>query len=41
LRFERLAYDPRLWSVRVTSSYRAVGVREGGRDHQVLDRISR
>src|SRR5882724_3532960 len=29
LRFERLAYDPRLWSVRVTSSYRAVGVREG------------
>ena len=29
LRFERLVYDSRLWSVRVTSSYRAVGLREG------------
>ncbi len=28
LRFERLASDSRLWSVRVTRDYRAVGVRE-------------
>lgn len=26
---ERLVSDPRLWSVRITSSYRAVGVRDG------------
>jgi hypothetical protein len=29
LRFERLVSDQRLWSVRVTSSFRAVGIREG------------
>jgi hypothetical protein len=29
LRFKRLAHDPRLWSVRITRSYRAVGLVQG------------
>jgi len=29
LHFHRLAYDPRLWSVRVTRNHRAVGIRDG------------
>jgi hypothetical protein len=45
LHFQRLQYDPRLWSVRVTSNYRAVGIRHGDTitwfwigDHEEFDK---
>ena len=46
LRFERLACDRRLWAVRVTRDYRAVGLREGNTiawawigNHEEFDRL--
>jgi hypothetical protein len=45
LRFHRLVIDPRLWSVRVTDNYRAVGFVRGATitwfwigDHKAFDR---
>ena len=45
LHFERLFNDPRFWSVRITRSYRAVGVLQGDTitwiwigDHKAFDR---
>jgi hypothetical protein len=46
LQFHRLTHDPRLWSVRVTKSYRAVALRQGNTitwfwigDHDEFDRL--